>query len=428
MNPKTLTDLLTPIVGLGTVMVGLGSAIVAITKYFDYKSERDKIRAIGEAFETVIAALRSDNSVERMSGAIRLRRFYDPKREMGTGRDAPYAKVAIDVAVAVLRGQPTSDFQKLLADGVGLAASLRRVDLQRTNLQFAYLGSRRMGDEREEIVSDLTYADFYGADLSRASLRGANASHAQFYQARLHKTIFKEANLTGANFFDADINGAVFDGATLDGANFSSARDLPAGIREKLDRQGIYRDPAPFHSPPKLDQYTAPVVFVSKPGCLTSSQKQSLDTVYLKLRSNGLVPRTLERQDYPKYGAVAEVRRLLRGCDGAIIFGFPELKVLNGIWRAGTTEEADLSDYALPTPWVQIEAGMAAMAGLPIFVVHEGGLKAGVFGVGEDDTAIYYVCLNEDWDGMKSTNAFSNWLADVREFKSSGGSSSSSAL
>ncbi|MGA8595746.1 MAG: pentapeptide repeat-containing protein [Bryobacteraceae bacterium] len=414
MDVKMFTDLLTPIVGLGTVLVGLGTAIVGITKYFNYRSERDRIRLIGDAFEAVIASLRSDNPVERMAAAIRLRRFYDRKREMGTGREAPYAKVAVDVAVAILRSQPTSDFQKVLADGLGFAPNLQRADLQRTNLQFAYLGARRKEDG-EEGVMDLSYADFYRADLSRASLKRANAPYAVFYQARLHNTVFKGANLAGADFFDADLGGAVLDGAILKGANFSCARHLPLGIREQFDEKGLYRDDAPFR-PPVIERQNAEcAVFVSKPGCLTPIQKVRLETTLSKLRENGLLPKALERPDYPQFGAIGEVRRLLRGCKGALILGFPELTVRSGTWRAGTPEETELKNFVLPTAWVQIEAGMAAMAGLPVFVMHEDDLKVGVFGVEESETGFYRARIDNDCESASFDKAFSNWLADVRE-------------
>jgi len=105
---------------------------------------------------------------------------------MGTG-GAPYWKVAVDVTAAILRGLKTDDFQKLLADGLAFAPTLIRADLQRTNLQFAYLGSRKVngGGATREILTDLSYADFYRADLSRASLKRANGEGAVFYQARL---------------------------------------------------------------------------------------------------------------------------------------------------------------------------------------------------------------------------------------------------
>jgi Pentapeptide repeats (8 copies) len=414
MDAKMVTDLLTPIVALGTAIVGLGSAVVGITKYFNYRSQRDKIRSIGDAFEAVIASLRSDNPVERMAAAVRLRRFYDQKREMGTGKEAPYAKVAVDVAVAILRSQPTSDFQKLLADGLGLAPSLQRADLQRTNLQFAYLGTRRKADG-EEVVTDLSYADFYRADLSRASLKRANAPYAVFYQARLRNTVLKGANLAGANFFDADLSGAVFDDAILKEANFSCARDLPSGIREQLDEKGVYCNSAPFRAPATEKQNSECAVFVSKPGCLTPMQRVLLETALSKLRENGFLPKTLDRPDYPQFGAIGEVRQMLRGCKGALIFGFAELTVSIGSWRPGTPEEAELKDFALPTAWVQIEAGMAAMAGLPVLVMHEHDLKVGVFGLGESDTGFYRARIGDDWNSPSFDRAFSNWVADVRE-------------
>ena len=60
--------------------------------------------------------------------------------------------------VTQLGGHPqepaSSNFQKLLADGLVFAPSLQRADLQRTNLHNAYLGSR---GERQV---DLSYVDY----------------------------------------------------------------------------------------------------------------------------------------------------------------------------------------------------------------------------------------------------------------------------
>jgi hypothetical protein len=431
MDAKMVTDLLKPFVGLGTAIVGLGTAIVGILKYFNYRSKRDKIRLIGEAFQAVITSLRSDSAVERMAAAIRLRRFYDPKQEMGTGREAPYARSAVDVAVAILRGQPTSDFQKLLADGLAFARNLRRADLQKANLQLAYLGARKTAADGNiasmlksvlklgsaavaEQTIDLSYADFYRADLSRASLKRATAQYAVFYQARLRDTVFKGANLTGADFYDADLGGAVFDGATLKGANFSCARNIPLGIQSQLNEKGIYDSDAPFLSPAIEKQSLQPTIFVSKPGCLNPIQGAHIEILLSKLKDSGLVPKTLERADYPQFGVIGEVRRLLSGCHGALIIGFPELRVSSGTWRPGTPDQTELKDFALPTAWVQIEAGMAAMAGLPVLVMHQDELQVGVF-VAEHETGFYRARIDEDWSSVISGNTFSNWVADVRD-------------
>src|SRR5829696_9640903 len=133
--------------------------------------------AVGDAFNSVVSSLGSDAEVERLAAAIRLRRFFNPRTELGIV-DTPYASEALNVIAAVLRTQKTGSFQKLLADGLAYAPSLCRADLQRTNLQKAYLGVRNMGGRKLEDVPDdervdLRYADFYRADLAGASLKGA---------------------------------------------------------------------------------------------------------------------------------------------------------------------------------------------------------------------------------------------------------------
>jgi uncharacterized protein YjbI with pentapeptide repeats len=75
----------------------------------------------------------------------------------------------VRVIAALLRDRNTDEeLQKLLADGLAYAPDLRGADLQRCNLNRAYLG------ERDGRTVDLSKADLYRADLTRASLRGGN--------------------------------------------------------------------------------------------------------------------------------------------------------------------------------------------------------------------------------------------------------------
>lgn len=144
--------------------------------------------------------------------------------------------------------------------------SLYRADLQKTNLQFAYFGSRKKGvDYPKDVTIDLSYADFYRADLSRASLKGAYAKGAVFYQARLYNTVLSDADLSEANFFEADLRGAKFDRALLNLAKFAGARNVPAEIREKLDDHGVYRDAERFR-PTQRSEAPLARVFFSRPG------------------------------------------------------------------------------------------------------------------------------------------------------------------
>jgi len=410
MTTTMNTDYLSMVKIVGAILAG----ILGILKYFNYRSRQDELRLVANDFHAVVAALRSDVLIERMAGAILLRRFYDADTESGKG--TPYLKEALDVTTAILRGQVTSDFQKLLADGLSFAPSLYRADLQKTNLQFAYLGSRKKRtDTPKEIKVDLSYADFYRADLSRASLKGAYAKGAVFYQARLHDTVLSDADLSEANFFEADLTGAKFDRALLFLAKFAGARNVPPAVQEKLDEHGIYRDTERFRPPQSSFQASSARVFLSRPGYLGYPYQEHVTALMGRLEAEGLEAQTLERPDYPNFGAIGEVRRIMSGCAGAIIIGFPELRIQRGLWRPSTPEEKRIEDLTETTPWSQIEAGMAAMVGMPILLFGKRGVSGGIFDVVPGEVGVYQVFVDDDWSSKAFLNPFSNWCSDARE-------------
>jgi hypothetical protein len=207
---------------------GLTTAILGILKYFNYRTRTDRLTIVGQSFSETVGALAATDEIKRLAAAILLRRFFDPHTEQGSGR-TPYQKEALRVIAALLRGtQEESEFQKLLADGLGHAPDLQGADLQGCNLSGAYLGDR-LGKP-----IDISGADLYQANLSRASLRGAIARETVFYGATLANTVFEGADLTSADFRDADLAQARFGGAILDGARFDGARNVPEEIAARL--------------------------------------------------------------------------------------------------------------------------------------------------------------------------------------------------
>ncbi|RZT93869.1 pentapeptide repeat-containing protein [Rivibacter subsaxonicus] len=362
---------------IGTLVTALGVLLGAVIGVLKYLSFRDKQLAAQTAFRTVVDSLSSSVEGQRLGGAILLRRFFDPKTELGEGR-MPYAREAVDVIVALLRETEPGNFQKLLADGLLYAPSLEGADLQRTNLQNAYLGRKDGGK-----APKLSRADFYRADLSAASLKGADASRAVFYQARLHNTIFRGADLREAMFFGADLLGAEFKGARLTGANFDHARNVPPQIAELVDKTGVYNGPEVFEASTQSRAADRPQIFLSKPGTLSVLQQEFVRQVTTFLDAEQIDVATVDRSDYPNVGAVSEVRRVLSGCSGALVLGFRQLEVSKGVWRAGTEEAREVEHVALPTTWNHVEAGMAAMAGLPTLFLVERGVIDGVFALGD---------------------------------------------
>jgi uncharacterized protein YjbI with pentapeptide repeats len=199
------------------------TALLGILKYFNYRGRRDRLALVGQSFSETVDALSSKDEIKQLAAAILLRRFFDRKTEQGTA-GAPYQQEAIRVIAALLRATETSQFQKLLADGLAYAPSLKWADLQECNLSGAYLG------DRPDRHVDLSQADLYKANLTGASLKGATAKEVVFYSATLAKTILENADLSSADFRDSDLAGARFDGAVLDGARFSGAKNVPPEI------------------------------------------------------------------------------------------------------------------------------------------------------------------------------------------------------
>jgi len=424
-------DSLKNITGLVTAITALVAGLLGILRYFQYKTRRDKIVQVREAFASVVKSLSSEVEVERMAGAILLRRFLDRKTEVGVA-GIPYWREAINVAAAILRGQATGNFQKLLADGLAFAHSLERADLQKTNLQFAYLGERKIGSVKKSrvaslgpwlkrenaegtVTTDLSYADLYRADLSMASLKKAKARGAVFYQARMHNTVLTGADLRDANFFEADLKGARFGGARLAGAKFECARNVPPALASKLDDKGVYKDEAAFELPPSTSGSSPIRVFISKPGYLSYQQQQYMASVLTKLESEGITLQTLERPDYPNFGVFAEVQRLMSDCAGTVIFGFKQLEVRDGVWRLGTPEEEEVKAKWYSTPWNQIEAGWAVMLGLPMLVICERGVAGGIFDAPSGEHQVHKALIEEGWNAPAFLNSFTEWCADVRE-------------
>jgi uncharacterized protein YjbI with pentapeptide repeats len=406
---------------LGTALSAVVTAIIALFSYFKITTHRDKVAAARTSFDRVVSSLASENEVERLAGAILLRRFFDPNSEVATtgipgatvlrrffdpksevsNRDTPYATEAVNVIAAILRNQQPGNFQKLLADGLAFAPSLHGADLQKTNLNNAYLGVR---DDRK--VVDLTKADFFGANLTEASLRGSDAREAVFFQAALTNTVLREADLREANFVGADLHGANFKGAKLTGADFTGATNLPQELKDHLDKDNKWNGPEVFGAP-----VSAISVYLSKPGCLDARQEKIVELIKTRLAANDLETVTTERSEYPTTSGLVEIRRRMSGCSGMIVFGFAELTVSDGLWRPDTREKALISGEGFPTSWVQIEAGMGSMIDLPLLLIVDANVARGVFDPTLSEHNIHRLATPLD----QTSPEWRTWLMAVRE-------------
>ena len=103
----------------------------------------------------------------------------------------------------------------LAGDPYGVRANLREADLSGASLRGA----------------DLRWANLYGADLREANLRGANLYGADLHWANLREANLRGANLTWANLYGADLYWANLREVDLYGANLYGANLREANLR-----------------------------------------------------------------------------------------------------------------------------------------------------------------------------------------------------
>jgi Pentapeptide repeats (8 copies) len=91
-------------------------------------------------------------------------------------------------------------------------ANLSGADFSRADLSYADFSG-----------ADLSYTDFSGADLSKADLRGAHFWNAKLYKADLSGAFLEGANLNEANFSEAILKDADLQSAILLDTDFTNA-------------------------------------------------------------------------------------------------------------------------------------------------------------------------------------------------------------
>ena len=89
-------------VWVGIIGTFLGGTI-GILRYFNYRTKRDRIAAVGDAFTVTVEALASDNGTRRMAAAVLLRRFFDRETEQGSA-GTPYqltrsSRTTVEIAI-----------------------------------------------------------------------------------------------------------------------------------------------------------------------------------------------------------------------------------------------------------------------------------------------------------------------------------------
>ncbi len=369
-----------------------------LMEYTGIKSNKRKREEANAAFEKIVENLSSDNTAAQLSSAVLLRRYLTLK----IGKSFFLKQEAINVISAILRTLPTGVYQKTLADGLAYTPNLSNVDLQRTNLQNAYFGSKTH-------VIDLCMADFYMSNLTYALIDNVKADGIILYDALLHGTIIKNSDFSNANFCGADLTNARFTNVILKGANFSKATNIPKEISARL-LNDIYPDDLPVTT---IVSSSGKTIFFSMPGYMSKADELTVLAYKQYLIRQGFEVVYYNRDTYPRFGQLSHIKATIEKCAALVAFGTKQTFIKTGTYRPGMNGEKELSQRWLSTPWNEVEVGMATMAGLPILLVKDMEIEDGVFDDVLSESFIFTIGSKSDIKELDKNLAFSAWLSRI---------------
>jgi hypothetical protein len=201
---------------VGGYLVGQSRSTQARINFEDRKN-------VDEVYQSIVRELAHESPILRAAAAVKLGsvlKSFPSEWNVSDERKAQLFQLTKQVLSAALSIETDKKVLKTLTINLvlhkpesGGLASVQEMDLSGARADDAYWAH-----------CNFEYADFYAADLSRASFRKSNLSGAQFREADLTHAVFAEAVCTHTNFKMADLRGAAFDKARLDSVNFEYAK------------------------------------------------------------------------------------------------------------------------------------------------------------------------------------------------------------
>lgn len=369
-----------------------------IIEYTGIKSNKRKREEANESFDKVVENLSSNNTAAQLSAAVLLRRFLKLK----IGKINYLHKETVDVISSILRTLPTGVYQKTLADSLAYATDLTNADLQRTNLQNVYLGSKT-----NRLILHTT--DLFMANLTYGLVDNVDANGVILYNALLYGTIIKNSDFSKANFVGADLTNVKFTNVLLSGADFSKAINVPAEINENLEN-GIYLSDKPVST---RSSRASKTIFFSMPGYMSKSDEVTVLAYRQYLMKLGFEVIYYNRDTYPRFGQITQIKSAIEKSAAMVAFGTKQTYIKEGVYRPGMSGERKLNERWLSTPWNEVEVGMAAMIGIPILLVKDEFIDDGIFDDVISESFILTIPSKSDIKELDKNQVFIAWLSMI---------------
>jgi len=163
-------------------------------------------------------------------------------------------------------------------------------------------------------------------------------------------------------------------------------------------------------------------IFLSRPNWIDPACQEGLKNFMGLLKSHDLQPRTVGSTDYPDKAPMDAVIELLYECEGAIILGYPQVKM-----DAGSIKNDKIKDpMQFSTEWNHIEGGLAHALGLPLLIIHHTDVSRGIFDRGIMNYFLYKKDFSDNSWGISDeiTGALIKWKSRLKPISNISGTTS----
>lgn len=112
-------------------------------------------------------------------------------------------------------------------------------------------------------------------------------------------------------------------------------------------------------------------VFISHPTPYNKHQEIFLSLIESELKKHGLNPTNLGKNNWSFISPLKPIKEIMNTCVAAIVIGLERHHSFIGYEKEFSKGSKELIHKYSSSPWIQIEAGMAYQAGLPILILKE---------------------------------------------------------
>lgn len=112
-------------------------------------------------------------------------------------------------------------------------------------------------------------------------------------------------------------------------------------------------------------------IFISHPTPYNKYQENFLLLIELELKKHGLNPTNLGKNNWNFRSPLKPIKEIMDTCVAAIVIGLERHHSLIGYEKEFSKNSKEIIHRYSSSPWIQIEAGMAYQANLPILILKE---------------------------------------------------------